>query len=218
VHTGVKERFNSLTVYRDPNDDKTQIFTFVKETLDSKKDAEKLAKIIVYSKIYFNTVAYGTFHKKKFDLGSFKKYLNVTSNPLLAGQSFDKEKENRDKDFKKTRKELNLSNRRVYDIEAGWASTEANDVFETLKSTLNPLFPYLKLKDDFTPIAAPRSNPRPQSARAPAKAAAAAPPQARPASAGGKKGATKSAIQKKKQTPGKPVKAKPNKVGKQVKK
>jgi hypothetical protein len=180
----------------------------MKVNLDTGKDAEKLAKIIVYSKIYFNTVAYGTFHKRKYDLNSFKKYLNATHNPLLAGY-VKPDLTDRGANFKKDRKVSNISNRRVDDIKETWIDVEDKDVFGVLKAMFEPLFTYLKLKDDFTPIAAPRSNPRPQSARAPAKAAAAAP--ARPASAGGKKGGSKSAIQKNQKN--NPVKPKANKAG-----
>ena len=217
IQSGGKERFNVLTVYRDPTDDKTEIFSIMKSQFDSDKTAEKLAKIIAYSKIYFNTVAYGTFHKKKYELNSFKKYLSVTSNPLIAGQTFQKTYDGRkgetDAEFKKTRKENNDTNiRRVMDPSETWIAESQSDL-TSLSTALKDIFDNLKLKEDFTPIALPKSTPRPKSASPNAQQKAKT--AARPASAGGnaKKGESKSPIQKKqtpkkKDTKSKPAKAK----------
>ena len=83
------------------------------------------------------------------------------------------------------------------DPSATWIADTQGDVFTSLTAAFTPIFDNLKLKDDFTPIALPKSTPRPKSASPNAQQKAKT--AARPASAGGnaKKGDSKSPIQKK---------------------
>lgn len=174
VENRSKESYNLLKINRNPGK-KLEIFDALRKSIGLGNDATALAKIVAYSHIYYNTVAYGTFHYKKFNQGLYNKYLNVTNNPLNVNVDFSAEKtgEERIKDpegFKTTRRTRNEEFRRVNDVlSVGWISKTAT--LDTAKTALGTIMKEMELKEGFHPQAVPNPPPsqqkksRPKSAK-----------------------------------------------------